>query len=100
MSYQKHNFIDVSDSVSQDIDAVNRYKIEGKIETANTEADSRKIVLGDGLSAQVINELEQGIVNLEALTILKKKTVLYQEAMPVGIYENQVWISSLEMEDE
>lgn len=98
MSYQQHNFVDVSDLLYEDIEAVNRYKIEGKIESANTEAVSRKETLGDGLSAEVINAIEQEIVELEAVSLLKKKTILVQESMPTRIFENQVWISSQEME--
>ena len=92
--YNLHDFRDVSDDMNEVIQNINMYKNDYKIEEANQLAESNKEILGDMCSPTAINEIEQGLVNVQKMIIAKKKSVIINPDCPFMI-NNQSWIQPI-----
>ena len=95
--YTLHNFKDVSDEMSEIIQLINMYKTDYNIVEANRYAESQRSILGDMVSPDAINEMEQGIINIEKSIMAKKMSVIISKDYPT-IYDEQSWIQPIDEE--
>ena len=93
--YNLHDFRDVNDEMAEIIRFIDMYKNDYNITEANRYAESKRDILGDMMSPKALNEIEQGIIDVQKMTIAKKVSVIISSDYPT-IFNNQCWIQLIE----
>lgn len=90
--YKKHTFIDANDYMKSVLDTIKIHKNNGDYDKAASVARQNKNILGDQLTASVINGIESELVKIEAEAARRKQNVYVSAEIPQALYKNEIWI--------